>query len=231
MQTTLQPAFTAGTSCGSISSILLCVLMQTTSGFCARTAAKSVVILTSQGRPSSSPTVFPSLAGLVTMTPQMSMSFGRSRMYPKRPWPIMPVPHSATLIMCRSSSRGCNHAYNLCKESHSSPVLSTGVAAGARRRTQVTREASRPAADGCGGARREAGAARSEERRWRRLVDRVRREDGKLFAHHRSLVEVAPVGERDRRPACYVGGRRRSTTWTPLWLPATAKSRLLVGGS
>ena len=72
--------------------------------------------------------------------------------------PIMPVPHSATLIMCRSSSRGCNHAYKLCNESHSSPVLSTGVAAGARRRTQVAREASRPAANGCGGAGREAGA-------------------------------------------------------------------------
>src|SRR5665647_2795409 len=52
---------------------------------------------------------------------------------------------------------------------------------------------------------------RSEERRWRRLVDRVRREDGKLFAHHRSLVEVAPVGGRRLAPACYVGGRRRST--------------------
>src|SRR5450756_1412608 len=70
---------------------------------------------------------------------------------------------------------------------------------------------------------------RSEERRWRRLVDRVRREDGKLFAHHRSLVEVAPVGGRRLAPACYVGGRRRSTTWTPLWLPAAATSRLLVG--
>src|SRR5450759_371004 len=158
MQTTLQPAFTAGTICGSISPMLLCVLMQTTSGFCARTASNSVVILTSHGRPSSSPTVLPSLAGLVTMTPQRSMSFGRSRMYPRRPWPIMPVPHSATLIMCRSSSRGCNHAYKLCKESHSSPVLSTEVAAGARRRTCVMREASRPAADGCCGAGREAGA-------------------------------------------------------------------------
>ena len=99
MQITLQPASTAGTTWSVISCRLLCVLMQTTSGFLASTAAKSVVILTSQGRPSSSPTVFPSLAGLVTMTPTRSMSFGRSRMKPRRPWPIMPVPHSATLIM------------------------------------------------------------------------------------------------------------------------------------
>jgi hypothetical protein len=49
--------------------------------------------------------------------------------------------------------------------------------------------------------------ARSEERRWRRLVDRVGREDGKLFAHHRSLVEVAPVGEHRPAPRMLCGRR------------------------
>ena len=125
MQITLQPALTAGTTCGSISSRLLCVLMQTTSGFRARTASKSVVILTSHGRPSSSPTVFPSLAGLVTMTPQRSMSLGRSRMYPRRPWPIMPVPHSATLIMSHSTSQSLAsmHKEYAVRDAHSTTVL------------------------------------------------------------------------------------------------------------
>ncbi len=127
MQTTLQPAFTAGTICGSISSRLLCVLMHTTSGFLASTAAKSVVIFTSQGRPRSSPTVFPSLAGLVTMQPTRSMSFGRSRMYPRRPWPIMPVPHSATLIISRPPRFSCTGEYRICSAARTLPRLVGGV--------------------------------------------------------------------------------------------------------
>ena len=68
MQITLAPALTAGSTWLVISCRLLCVLMQTTSGLVsASTFSKSVVIFTSHGRPSSSPTVLPSLAGLVTM--------------------------------------------------------------------------------------------------------------------------------------------------------------------
>ena len=99
MQMTSAPDLTAGTICGSTSFKLDCVLMQTTSGLVASTFSKSVVILTSHGRPSSSPTVLPSLAGLVTMQPTRSMSFGRSRTNLRSPCPISPVPHSTTLIM------------------------------------------------------------------------------------------------------------------------------------
>src|SRR5665647_2814373 len=191
MQTTLLPAFTAGTICGSISPMLLCVLMQTTSGFRARTASKSVVILTSHGRPSSSPTVLPSLAGLVTMTPQRSMSFGRSRMYPRRPWPIMPVPHSATLIMSAPlhgglTSFSCVHTEYAaggvtlpCRERdrHRPTRDSQGHGGGTVRLRARRRCATRP----------ETRGERSGGESWRRLVDPVVRQEGKLFAHLRLL--------------------------------------------
>ena len=56
--------------------------------------------------------------------------------------------------------------------------------------------------------------ARSGEGSWRRLVDRVVREDGKLFAHHRSLVESG-AGRRTPTGAPHAmwaarGGQARS---------------------
>lgn len=74
-----------------------------------------------------------------------------------------------------------------------------------RRRRHAKRRGS-PRVDAVAPAARRA-PARSGERSWGRLVDRVGREDGEFFAHHRSLVEVMPVNERRAAPRMLCGRR------------------------
>ncbi len=126
IEMTFEPAITQGSTWAVISLRLLCVLMHTTSGRSASTASWSVVIRTSHSQPSSSPTAIPTLAGFVTIAPTSSTSPGLSSRYRSSPCPIIPVPHTATLIMQASFATG--HTRHLCI-----PHATPSVAHSARR--------------------------------------------------------------------------------------------------
>ena len=207
------------------------MLMQTTSGFWARTASKSVVILTSHGRSEQLADGLPLFGGVgdddadevdvlraVEDEPQEALAHHAGA-------PLSDLDHVSLLSRALAPpGRRCSHScirnmQRWARLYHDRCEVTAPVSM--ERRVASARVGSPPRA--AGGMRRsrvpEATLGRrSDAGGWRRLVDRVVREDGKLFAHHAPFRSTRAGGRR-RLASGYAGrlrgvNRRRTA---PRW--------------